>query len=114
MIRRPPRSTLFPYTTLFRSFASYEWLKLVHPQAAITEVPATDVRRAAPESLRPYLDAFPLPNGGECVCGLGVFAASYSDAARMGSGGLRLDAAAGEKRSEEPRGGKEGRSPRLP
>src|SRR2546429_5288849 len=23
MIRRPPRSTLFPYTTLFRSFRSY-------------------------------------------------------------------------------------------
>src|SRR3989442_8991964 len=23
MIRRPPRSTLFPYTTLFRSFASW-------------------------------------------------------------------------------------------
>src|SRR3712207_8611431 len=23
MIRRPPRSTLFPYTTLFRSFANY-------------------------------------------------------------------------------------------
>src|SRR3989454_5682373 len=23
MIRRPPRSTLFPYTTLFRSFSSY-------------------------------------------------------------------------------------------
>jgi hypothetical protein len=78
-------------------FASYEWLKLVHPQAVITEVPATDVRRAAPESLRPYLDAFPLPNGPECVCGFGVFAASYSDAARMGSGGLRLDASAGAK-----------------
>ncbi|HEY9284424.1 MAG TPA: TonB-dependent receptor [Pyrinomonadaceae bacterium] len=78
-------------------FASYEGLRLVHPQAVITEVPATDVRRAAPESLRPYLDAFPLPNGPECVCGLGVFAASYSDAARMGSGGLRLDASAGEK-----------------
>src|ERR1022692_4214514 len=25
MIRRPPRSTLFPYTTLFRSTASYEF-----------------------------------------------------------------------------------------
>src|SRR6266576_1321346 len=25
MIRRPPRSTLFPYTTLFRSPASGEW-----------------------------------------------------------------------------------------
>src|SRR5690606_41759223 len=28
VIRRPPRSTLFPYTTLFRSIkeASYEWI----------------------------------------------------------------------------------------
>src|SRR5256885_12023446 len=25
MIRRPPRSTLFPYTTLFRSFGRAEW-----------------------------------------------------------------------------------------
>src|ERR1022692_1964624 len=25
MIRRPPRSTLFPYTTLFRSHASHRW-----------------------------------------------------------------------------------------
>src|SRR2546423_9109024 len=31
MIRRPPRSTLFPYTTLFRSYVShptYPWQKL--------------------------------------------------------------------------------------
>src|SRR5258708_18576547 len=26
MIRRPPRSTLFPYTTLFRSLVSTDWL----------------------------------------------------------------------------------------
>src|SRR5688572_32770880 len=35
MIRRPPRSTLFPYTTLFRSFHSDEWMKeklLLEPQ----------------------------------------------------------------------------------
>src|SRR3712207_7470305 len=25
MIRRPPRSTLFPYTTLFRSYAARDW-----------------------------------------------------------------------------------------
>src|SRR3712207_7719882 len=25
MIRRPPRSTLFPYTTLFRSYASFDY-----------------------------------------------------------------------------------------
>src|SRR2546427_7670732 len=33
MIRRPPRSTLFPYTTLFRS---QEWLPL-HPRAYYEE-----------------------------------------------------------------------------
>src|SRR5947209_16678384 len=27
MIRRPPRSTLFPYTTLFRSPAEKDWLE---------------------------------------------------------------------------------------
>src|SRR3989442_10140163 len=26
MIRRPPRSTLFPYTTLFRSVGSHVWV----------------------------------------------------------------------------------------
>src|SRR5258707_7898553 len=28
MIRRPPRSTLFPYTTLFRSIGGIEWVVL--------------------------------------------------------------------------------------
>src|SRR3712207_8354561 len=31
MIRRPPRSTLFPYTTLFRSAASLVWALLLFP-----------------------------------------------------------------------------------
>src|SRR5260370_11104234 len=30
MIRRPPRSTLFPYTTLFRSIVNLRFLGLVH------------------------------------------------------------------------------------
>src|SRR3712207_7868357 len=33
MIRRPPRSTLFPYTTLFRSFGSLEFGVLVPERA---------------------------------------------------------------------------------
>src|SRR5256885_13208483 len=28
MIRRPPRSTLFPYTTLFRSYKFNDWLSV--------------------------------------------------------------------------------------
>src|SRR3989442_10314273 len=31
MIRRPPRSTLFPYTTLFRSLAALAWLRSENP-----------------------------------------------------------------------------------
>src|SRR2546422_8078549 len=33
MIRRPPRSTLFPYTTLFRSYLSHAPGSLGHPRA---------------------------------------------------------------------------------
>src|SRR3712207_7593039 len=46
MIRRPPRSTLFPYTTLFRSAiwagvrASDEALKLVHASAPASSTAA--------------------------------------------------------------------------
>src|SRR5437762_8202682 len=31
MIRRPPRSTLFPYTTLFRSLPERGWMRLSVP-----------------------------------------------------------------------------------
>src|SRR5258708_24855644 len=37
MIRRPPRSTLFPYTTLFRSVNKQSWDPSVK---ALTQVPA--------------------------------------------------------------------------
>src|SRR3712207_9322115 len=33
MIRRPPRSTLFPYTTLFRSPRVEEWVLIEWPEA---------------------------------------------------------------------------------
>src|SRR2546430_12120388 len=46
MIRRPPRSTLFPYTTLFRSARSASW-----PSTTTTgESPAATARRAARRS----------------------------------------------------------------
>src|SRR3712207_8189605 len=40
MIRRPPRSTLFPYTTLFRSFARVvaEYLAREHPDLIVAEM----------------------------------------------------------------------------
>src|SRR3712207_8721311 len=54
MIRRPPRSTLFPYTTLFRSAAVPPWRPRVRPvgvevpaprQGVLDELPDVGVRR---------------------------------------------------------------------
>src|SRR3989442_15910570 len=39
MIRRPPRSTLFPYTTLFRSLALKEVFDLRHHSRRVDTVP---------------------------------------------------------------------------
>src|SRR3712207_8505582 len=51
MIRRPPRSTLFPYTTLFRSLGDDEVRDLVVDRRAeeddpLVEQPRVDVERA--------------------------------------------------------------------
>src|SRR2546422_4250460 len=43
MIRRPPRSTLFPYTTLFRSFAL-----MVHAESFRMRVASCSLISAAP------------------------------------------------------------------
>src|SRR2546426_6708939 len=54
MIRRPPRSTLFPYTTLFRSRGGVcarearRMVAAVAAAAAALLLPATDVRGAVP------------------------------------------------------------------
>src|SRR2546427_2747534 len=46
MIRRPPRSTLFPYTTLFRSaFPKRCWRYLVHGQGLRAAVSAQAAAR---------------------------------------------------------------------
>src|SRR3712207_8340298 len=49
MIRRPPRSTLFPYTTLFRSFAE----ALTQPAVAVVRQPhvAAQVRAGQPQGI---------------------------------------------------------------
>src|SRR2546430_10134518 len=42
MIRRPPRSTLFPYTTLFRSSSAAGWSNIeraLEPEAVLGTIP---------------------------------------------------------------------------
>jgi hypothetical protein len=72
-------------------FASYEGLRLEQPQARIVTVPTADLRAQAALGLRPYLNAFPLPNGQGFGDGTAQFAASYSDPATFNIFALRLD-----------------------
>src|SRR3712207_7709383 len=39
MIRRPPRSTLFPYTTLFRSPIAWTFLSAFKPRTEVAVIP---------------------------------------------------------------------------
>src|SRR3712207_8470952 len=48
MIRRPPRSTLFPYTTLFRSI---ELARMLTPELTTVAIPADVLGRSAVELL---------------------------------------------------------------
>src|SRR3712207_9428699 len=45
MIRRPPRSTLFPYTTLFRSTHHLEWIKALNGTLETVKLVGEDVGR---------------------------------------------------------------------
>src|SRR5258708_22428037 len=53
MIRRPPRSTLFPYTTLFRSHLPILWTVLPRLKATHSTMP-TKLAKPRSETLRPH------------------------------------------------------------
>src|SRR3712207_8363801 len=59
MIRRPPRSTLFPYTTLFRSEVGYVIAGLKDIEAVRVGDTATRVDNPASEPLPGYAQALP-------------------------------------------------------
>ncbi|HVF56828.1 MAG TPA: TonB-dependent receptor [Pyrinomonadaceae bacterium] len=78
-------------------FFSYEGLRLRQPQVALTEVPTLAARSLAPAPLRPFLRAFPIPNGVETGDGFAEFTASYSDPSSLDAASLRFDAIVGAR-----------------
>src|SRR2546422_7497935 len=55
MIRRPPRSTLFPYTTLFRSrFSSGARIETMAEQASLGALKRLDVRDIWPNEAKDF------------------------------------------------------------
>ena len=78
-------------------FFSYERLRLSQPQVTNVDVPSLTARNSAPAQLRPFFNAFPLPNGEQTTNGLARFSASYSDTAFLHATSFRLDQQVGEK-----------------
>lgn len=78
-------------------FLSYEGMQLRRPRIAVTDVPSIAARQAAPTGMRPFLDAFPVPNRLDTHGGLAEFSAAYTDALRLHAASLRLDHSLGAK-----------------
>lgn len=72
-------------------FVSEDSLRLVAPLTVSATVPDLATRLAAPTALRPYLNAFPIPNGQSLSGGAAQFQAVAAEPATWDSGSLRLD-----------------------
>ena len=72
-------------------FISYEGLRLRVPEVRTVDVPSVAARLAAPVQLKPFLNAFPAPNGAEAANGLAPFSASYRDPATLNAASIRID-----------------------
>src|SRR2546429_5423580 len=89
MIRRPPRSTLFPYTTLFRSDSERAAHKGMHwaPFAAVVASILTKLLVPLSSAQHPAVD----PTGPSALsCVLRNFALCYGDCLRISHTGSAL------------------------
>src|SRR5258708_14860816 len=57
MIRRPPRSTLFPYTTLFRSLSRFEQVVAPIERSSERALPVWKIDRTAAQHPQPVFQA---------------------------------------------------------
>jgi hypothetical protein len=72
-------------------FASYEGLRLLDPETATAIVPNKAIRSIAALNLRPYLAAFPVPNGPDLPDGAAQYSAVFSNPLDSDTLSLRLD-----------------------
>ena len=73
-------------------FFSFEALRLRLPQVKITDVPSLAARSSAVPLMRPFLNAFPVPNGPtSAATSFSQFAGSYSEPSSLTATSIRLD-----------------------
>src|SRR5438552_14466713 len=96
MIRRPPRSTLFPYTTLFRSGEAMQQLRMLKPVTSSTAAPpagpTVPPMLAVPAALaeRSEEHTSELQSPDHLVCRLLLEKKKHKSCASHGSGNDRL------------------------
>src|SRR5713226_5356172 len=72
-------------------FFSYEGLRLRQPAIQQTAVPDAESRQQAPDSMRPYLNAYPIANGAQLGAGLAQFNSGYSNPSSLDAASIRVD-----------------------
>src|SRR6185436_16875019 len=72
-------------------FFSYEGSRLRQPFTQQSVVPDTASRQSAPAAMRPFLNAYSLPNGPATGPGLAQFNASYSNPSSLDAYSVRVD-----------------------
>ena len=72
-------------------FFSYEGLRLRQPFTQQSVVPDAASRQQAPAGMRPFLNAYPLPNGPAAGPGLAQFNASFSNPSSIDAYSIRID-----------------------
>ena len=72
-------------------FFSYEGLRVRQPQISVLPVPTISTRQSTAQSVRPLINAFPLPNGPELGDGLAEFTAGFANPSTIDATGIRID-----------------------
>ena len=77
-------------------FFSYEGLQLRQPTIGESDVPSRTARGAATPSIKPFFNAYPLPNGPDEGNGLAPATYAFSDPSTLNTSSLRIDQHFGE------------------
>jgi hypothetical protein len=85
---------IFKDRTFF--FASYEGLRLRQPTSIESDVPSLAARNSAPASMKPFFNAYPLPNGADEGNGLARATYAFSNPSSLDAISLRIDQHGGE------------------
>jgi hypothetical protein len=78
-------------------FISYEGMRLLQPTSTESDVPSVTSRNDAPTLIKPFLNAYPLPNGPDHGNGLAEAIYGFSNPSSLDTIGVRIDHHIGER-----------------